>query len=823
MTILVTFVVWSCLATTGAFVVYDCLSTNTTYAAVDLHSPQPCDHVPYRYQPPENVRVQIVQTAAARPVKAYHCRVTVTKMVTRCGVQHHSYGTHYPVIDRVLDLTPDECRKATQSLVLNIEGKMVPVRIGIPTTLSWIASGGIDSDGYCLWGTFAVDGVGYTKHYLRIVAKVNIGYVAGEVDPLTNTVYFKNLLRANYKDGVLRDAMAGTIVWHPEEPVCADTVSELYHGNASIIRQVDHTQPRGRAGDIILLANQTTDQYAGMVLKEVSNLCGARVFSTQLERIGVVVMTRHDRPIPHASFKARFDTKLTSVTSQLGYIHITASRSTEERFQSVWRHLCNTERKWAATKLQQMASTQNKYAVLDTHGSGHQVVRAGAVAYIAKCTPREAVLHPYPNCTEEIPVKLINPDEGTDTTTSPATDDKDQIRFADPLTFILKPFPVMRPCDSVTPVRWRIGDAWVCSTPSTIPCSAPQQLALEANRVRAEEAMYDFTHGLGSDIYTAAQKTAHLMFEKIESSREAVLTDLTTNAVYTSTDSTLGFAFGDASLQYLTLRVGAALLPLYQYLGPFWVTLSTAILVIVVIKTVLDVAGRAYLIFEARGCGWYIFAALWQTAFALISLPWRFAGHVSGLVTGQRVPGTGDPARPGGASRRHDDDDDDDDPNGDDKPPPQHRPLLDRFSDDEDDIPSPRTWGQAPRGGRSASAPPERQTWMRMGHLAGRGPQGILRTGPKRERPYRGLSMEVATEARKNNLYDRLVGRTGPRTRAPPPPPPDSTTTASAPEMNPTPPGGSPRSQHSAPVGSGLDTNNVADASAAAALDCAAS
>merc|ERR1712079_84556 len=118
-------------------------------------------------------------------------------------------------------------------------------------------------------------------------------------------------------------------------------------------------------------------------------------------------------------------------------------------------------------------------------GPGHALTRAGSVAYVTVCVPRLAKVRQIANCSQEIPVTLGN-----------------LTGFADPLTLVLQSFPTLLPCDSITPVRWKINSVWMCATPDLSICVPPLQLSPESDDTKE---LQDFTLGLGGGIFSEAQ------------------------------------------------------------------------------------------------------------------------------------------------------------------------------------------------------------------------------------------------------------------------------------------------------------------------------
>lgn len=120
------------------------------------------------------------------------------------------------------------------------------------------------------------------------------------------------------------------------------------------------------------------------------------------------------------------------ILTELAHLHLQTNLEMYNRFESVQQELYELERKIIDARLHSLASTENQYALLRELGPGYEVFVQGEVAYIIKCKPLKAKLVDYPNCMQEIPIRVNN-----------------QTGFADPMTRVLHDFPAVVPCSQV--------------------------------------------------------------------------------------------------------------------------------------------------------------------------------------------------------------------------------------------------------------------------------------------------------------------------------------------------------------------------------------
>ncbi len=584
--------------------VYDCHDPATTTKAIDLTEPELCVTKPTEFQEPIPVQIQILQADRLRPITAYRCNPRVTREITRCGYDSLQYGTEVAVSQQPIPITPAECLEAVDRMKFTFEGHTVKFKPGASRELRYYSHGEL-RDGDCQYVKEIIrNGRKYTWSYEFTTVYIDFEKVNGYADDKLQTVTFLNGLRALTADGKLLDANEGLMVWNTAEPDCRDRVSSVYQGVASLHRSRNSTGSAGHVEDVLVVANSTSKQYSGLVLKEAKTLCGRHGFRTHISGINVLILQEGAKPLKGSEFKAYMDTKTADLQSQIGYLHVGTNMRMNERFAAIWAAVCNVEAKTRHNKLQAMAAGDSPYSLMDTHGPGHLVLKAGAVAYVLACPARAAVLRDHHNCTQEIPVLVGN-----------------RTVFADPLSWILKEFPTTVPCDSLTPIRWKIHGVWYCGHPRIIQCASPTQIQLDVNE-QTRGGQGSFTEGMGRSLYTETQKQAHRDFVALFQSREAVITDFAKNAM-AGADSVGNFGLPFSSYQYHQMvdDLGNRFVLFYDIFGDGWTKLAAFLLCAGIIKIIIGTAIRTWILFKQRGVGWWMLSAIWHTLFSFVAYP----------------------------------------------------------------------------------------------------------------------------------------------------------------------------------------------------------
>ena len=596
-------IIFLAVGSSSALRVYDCQHPATQQQVLDLTEPKKCPDPERSYEPERNVTLQIIQIESKIPVVATQCIVSVSRSVTRCGFDSIAYaGTRFTEWERLVELTPEECRKMTLTGKYALDGRTFDVEEGTQASYTYYTHGFVDSEGNCRTEPlFKSGGVVYYDSFEQTVAHIELRSMPGMADAGDQSVIFDNGLRAKYPDGVLRDAHIGTLVWEPVDPSCEDTASEIYLGPGLLHR----VKGDSMLDSLVMVANETSGQYAGLILRQPQSICRVRCFSTQNKGLTVCLLREHDEPVPKAAFKEHFDVQSAAVQTQLSYLHLSSSLQTRERFVLVQAALCEVERKTLYNKLQAVAGSRNPYSLLDLYGPGHEVINAGAAAYVLRCVPVEAVPASFGNCTREIPVHV----NGT-------------VRFADPFTWVLRDFPAVVPCSKVMPVHWKIRGRWYCAVPDAILCERPMQL----NASVRFPAFADFTAGVGQSAFTSSQMEAHAAFQRAFMAREAVIQQITNNAVEGShSRGRLGMPLGKEDLESLEQTLGTAFVPFFQFLGSAWPYISAILALLIIVAGIIDSIGRVLFVYSRRGWGAWLVPALFQTTFVIFTAPLRGA------------------------------------------------------------------------------------------------------------------------------------------------------------------------------------------------------
>lgn len=619
--------------TSGRLVVYDCQDERTTFTRLDLTGPADCPDPVSDYEEEETRTIQLLEVDTNLPVTGFQCEASLSQEVTVCGFfDSISYGSKWTVVDRRIEITPRECRHAARDGKITLQGRTHDVQVGRPHASTYYTRGGVDiSDGGCTSTNFVLeDGTSVSGGREETTIRVLIKRIRGVLDITRRTVTWKDGVDivVPYKDEVVRDWAAGTIVWEAEPTDCKERVSQIYSGDATLRR----VRGQGMTNAILMVRKPTGEdrRFIGMALRERTVLCDRRAYSTHVKGLMITLLFPGDPGLEVPFRPGVGDVERTSARAEMGFLHLQTSLRVFSRFDQIQADVCLVQRAVLANVLHDLAAGDG-YALLDTFGRGHQVHVRGAVAYIAKCAAKDAVRADFPNCTREIPVRLP-PAGGLPAGLSGNELEKlVPLKFVDPLTWVITEFPTITPCSSIMPISWRIAGKWFCAGPAAQQCPRPKQL----NTTVSTYTDFDFTEGMGTGPYTPDQMEEHLRYVQAREAREPLTTQQANEAARNAgglSSNTLGLSLSAAEVEALVDSIGHRLIPFFGIVGDWYTHLAGFFLALTGLAILVNIGLRAYALYKELGFGLWMLAAVSEAMFALIRMPVEIGREVARRV-----------------------------------------------------------------------------------------------------------------------------------------------------------------------------------------------
>jgi hypothetical protein len=429
--------------------------------------------------------------------------------------------------------------------------------------------------------------VTYEKLYEETIIKVLISKVRGL--KLDNTAKFPSGLIAPHADGIVRDVHDGMLVWSTEVLPCQDTISLMYQGQAKL-HQAKSNVKHDLEEAIVLVEQNETRRYAGLVLEGTRSLCGHVCHNTQIPDVVACLDTKD--PSRDWKFLKAINHETVNLLTHMHFLHLSQGLGNFRRFEEFREAVCQVERKGLFNKLQALASG-NKYALHNIYGLGFQIYLAGSVVYVAQYIPMEARLYDPVNCTQQI-LAEIGSEEHRNVTR----------KYANAQTMILQDFPTKVPCTRQYPPKWKIEDKWYCSYPIVREYNeAPTQLNLTYNHTfRSMKAIFDRIKG---GILSTSQLQGSRLWRQLAQCQEAVAHALAYTALYNSPNQViLGEPQDQTTMRKVAYVSAMMTTPFFALFGWTWFYLSALMGLFTIMNYIFSVTLRMIGLWKERGFGW---------------------------------------------------------------------------------------------------------------------------------------------------------------------------------------------------------------------------
>jgi hypothetical protein len=179
--------------------------------------------------------------------------------------------------------------------------------------------------------------VTYQKSYEETTIQVLITRVRGL--KLDNTIRFPSGLVAPHGDGVVRDVHDGMLVWDTKVLRCQDRMSLMYEGHAKLhqARSTSHAKDDLKEA-IILVAQNETKRYAGLVLEGTRSMCGHVCHNTQIP--DVVVCLDADDPNKDWTFQKSINQDEINLLTHVHFLHLNQGLGNFQRFEEFQESVC---------------------------------------------------------------------------------------------------------------------------------------------------------------------------------------------------------------------------------------------------------------------------------------------------------------------------------------------------------------------------------------------------------------------------------------------------------------------------------------------------
>ena len=619
-----------CAAGSRAFTAYDCYDPRANFTTLSLLAPEPCTSIPKNYAGKKMGRIQILQGAEKLHVKAVQCKVVRTTKVIPCGRVSAiggggvTYAFRTTAYEQVVPILPETCQKAYDKRTITVGKETFTLEPGVTKTEPRITQGKVLPSGYCETedSFVSANGETFVDSYEETLFRIEVRILTGRRDLADDMVVFPGAVRSGYGKKSLQDSELGTLVWKLEAHTCDQRLSSIYLGPAEIYPKINAATGKTQENDAIVIVREVKrGRFGGFLLRHQAKVCQRRCWITQIPQLVVCFLGPFEGPVIETTFKSGFLIDDLNQATREAFLHLDSNLQIDGQLEAISDTVCEVDRNLKLNMLADISGASNPHAMMGTYGPGHEIVKSGAVAYVIKCVPREAVVAKFPNCSQQIPVHI----EAEDSNQENRTYHKD-IQFVDPVTFNLQPIPTIVECSSLMPPRWKIKETWICSFPNVHECSPAETIPL---RAPAYSRRLDFTQGLDyqAGIFDEDQRRANYLFQRNLNSREPVLAKMTNEALKRMQEGNPypGMPLSHADLREVTSEVADLTMPWASIVGlSTWKVIGYLIGGFFLLNLTIGVLIRGWAVYHERGCGPWLLVACWETLYHLLMAPPRF-------------------------------------------------------------------------------------------------------------------------------------------------------------------------------------------------------
>jgi hypothetical protein len=234
----------------------------------------------------------------------------------------------------------------------------------------------------------------------QAIYEITIRTESARINDVEGTIRMASNLRAKVADKALIDSIEGTYVWNSPVTACPESLVTLYRGVIKVYSNTTATL----AGGLAVVDDPVKEQVAGLELSEQFLMCGSAAYKTHVKNLILFVHPHASMQVATGKFTSAPDaTDVTRLETELSFLQVRNSMALAQKLRQVKAEICANRREIAHTRLEAVAGSGNPYSFISIFGRGHLVTRAGAAAYVTKCTAVEVLPRPTDNCTAEIP------------------------------------------------------------------------------------------------------------------------------------------------------------------------------------------------------------------------------------------------------------------------------------------------------------------------------------------------------------------------------------------------------------------------------------
>ncbi|VDO78357.1 unnamed protein product [Heligmosomoides polygyrus] len=435
----------SCL-TSHALLAYDCTAPGMNVTEYDMTSVDGCEESDDDLTE-KIVRMQLLQINEEFKAEVTTCLVTVSRIVSYCGMHSHTSAVMGGFAEYVMELRERSCMQLydTGSVQLSVAATLTGLERESLNTRSVMLAGAVAPDGTCEGAPYSDQYGSWSKVIVQATVRVRATRYLAQVNTKTDVIHLQHGVQCPWSKGYCMDAEAGETYWKssPIEGCAQENFVILYEGSATEVRQAPVSE--ASPDRVTYLVEQGEKIFALERTRSYSD-CPFNMWRTEHPRLILAFPSESGFYVTRrTSAHTAYDLML-YINAKFVYMARVYERNFKAIASALSRERCLTRKAVLELQLGLAIAAPADFAYIYTGEPGHKASVVGEVVYISRCPVVQVSLRPVDRCYHELPVSSGN-----------------RSLFMAPRTRILSRYGTEVLCNPLLIAKYKIAGSWVSS------------------------------------------------------------------------------------------------------------------------------------------------------------------------------------------------------------------------------------------------------------------------------------------------------------------------------------------------------------------------
>lgn len=584
-------------------IAYDCGGFELNYTSLSILDIGECDSRPVVTEESQTY-IQVLQMQEVYDIMVYSCKISVTYLVSHCGMHSHASMVKGGLVSRVLELTNQECRDTMRFKSAYVYGRTVNgLRVNSSISTSVTLAGKIDSSGQCKGAVF-IDGVhSWDDVTVQATIAITLSEHLASYTVEDSKVRLNSGTTCTYKDFQCMDFENGPTYWdsvtaHDCSP---NSYMTLYTGKAYKVR-VNDTSMSTISSTMYTIRDQK--MLATLTVLHSIPLCHLTAYQSDHPKLIIYESPNQDFYFQKNKPSVKNMDLFLYVNSKFAYLEGHLKNSLNTMYSNIVYQKCKLERIVLQNQLSLALTSPSEFAYAYMGKPGYTAITLGETVHVIKCTPVDVNVMRYDECIQELPVKYRN-----------------NTMFMTPKTHIIQSRATPLTCTPILKPKYRLNGKWFSYVGELIDSNIPATLTPN------QELEWVYTHAgdlMTQGIYTQDDLTALKKQMMYPLERKAIEQIVTSNLNH----ERVGMLGVDKGAFYDSDRIKeeiesywARVWGSFTLFGNFSAGLIGIMLIFKLVKFLFDSIVHGYALYDLYGLSWYLLGCFWDAVTTCLLRP----------------------------------------------------------------------------------------------------------------------------------------------------------------------------------------------------------